>query len=72
MFCQQQQKLSYQCYPVWKCTINTITSKGKMMTFRKINKKWLVESGACALLEAVCNVFIPAKEEKEEKRETTE
>ena len=43
-----------------------------MMTFRKIYKKWLVESGACSLLEAVCNVFIPAKEEKEEKRETTE
>ena len=51
---------------------HTITSKGKMKTFRKINKKWLVESGACSLLEAVCNVFIPAKEEKEEERETTE
>ena len=38
------------------------------MTFRKINKKWLVESDACSLLEAVSNVFIPAKEEREEKK----
>ena len=42
------------------------------MTFRKINKNWLVESGACSLLEAVCNVFIPAKKGKEKKREKKE